>query len=601
MKKKQYIAIFALTFGVMGLQSCLDYDQPTDDFNPNEISIDDGDILGDIDRVNRIDYQAEFTSEEVDAAANKLSSYLGMVKTAQYNMRGGKDKKPPVSHAYQLNYTLSEVYAQYSVVPHKDFLYGSELISSYQVSPSWNNGGNSPFASSRVGLTPLLNHVAVDTIPEVKAIALLLYNYAAIENVDLYGTMPYNDFKKNKIDPPFVYDDMKTIYTEAKANIDDIVKCFRYFDSKPEWYKQKVRSIVNSLDEITSDKKHGIANLETWARFANSLKLRMAMHIVKAEPVMAKQWAEEAVKDGVIDDLKYEIGIYPSKFGGSHPLVEISEGWSDLRLSASFVSLIKSLQHPYGYSLFMKNGGALFNESTGQINVEQGAEVIGIRSGSYIGKGQEYASNQYIGFSRLNSLMMDQAPLYLFKLAEIDFLRAEGALRNWDMGGTPEFFYNRGIDNSSIFEGQTANAEQMKALLAPYKEVAAPVAYTYKDPTGTTPDIESVTKIGVKWNNNDSQETKLEKIITQKYIALYPNGMEAWGEMRRTGYPKVFPVLNVGDGDGSLKQGDLVRRMLFPNDDDASLKDIQTTGLKALGGADQQATRVWWDVNKSNF
>ena len=103
----------------------------------------------------------------------------------------------------------------------------------------------------------------------------------------------------------------------------------------------------------------------------------------------------------------------------------------------------------------------------------------------------------------------------------------------------------------------------------------------------------SVTKIGVKWNEGDDLETKLEKIITQKYISLFPYSYEAWSELRRTGYPKLFPVLNVEDGDRSLKQGDLLRRMPYPGDTDAIKQDINDTGLKALGGSDVQATRLW--------
>ena len=72
--------------------------------------------------------------------------------------------------------------------------------------------------------------------------------------------------------------------------------------------------------------------------------------------------------------------------------------------------------------------------------------------------------------------------------------------------------------------------------------------------------------------------------------------------MRRTGYPKMFYVLNADDGDGSLSEGDLIRRIPFPETDDQSLIDIANSGLKALGGPDQQATRIWWDVaGKGNF
>ena len=71
--------------------------------------------------------------------------------------------------------------------------------------------------------------------------------------------------------------------------------------------------------------------------------------------------------------------------------------------------------------------------------------------------------------------------------------------------------------------------------------------------------------------------------------------------MRRTGYPKIFPVLNVDDGDGSLSQGELVRRMPYIGDSDAALRDIETSGIPALGGDDVQAVRLWWDREIPNF
>lgn len=95
---------------------------------------------------------------------------------------------------------------------------------------------------------------------------------------------------------------------------------------------------------------------------------------------------------------------------------------------------------------------------------------------------------------------------------------------------------------------------------------------------------------------------QIGKIITQKYIAGFPYSYEAWNDLRRTGYPKIFPVLNVEDGDGSLVQGDLIRKIPLPGrDTSAGLSDIQTSGIEALGGTDTQGTRVWWDVEGSNF
>lgn len=49
-----------------------------------------------------------------------------------------------------------------------------------------------------------------------------------------------------------------------------------------------------------------------------------------------------------------------------------------------------------------------------------------------------------------------------------------------------------------------------------------------------------------KWNDADTDEKKLQRIITQKYLALYPNAVEAWTEYRRTGYPYLMNPMDGG-------------------------------------------------------
>ena len=71
--------------------------------------------------------------------------------------------------------------------------------------------------------------------------------------------------------------------------------------------------------------------------------------------------------------------------------------------------------------------------------------------------------------------------------------------------------------------------------------------------------------------------------------------------MRRTGYPKMFPVLNTDDGDGSIKQGEMIRRIPWVPKDEETKKIIEKSGIKELGGPNEQATRLWWDVDKANF
>ncbi|MCI6159760.1 MAG: SusD/RagB family nutrient-binding outer membrane lipoprotein [Prevotellaceae bacterium] len=595
MKRYKILGMMASLGVALCTQSCLDFDEPIDDFRATDVVLEEEILKGNADS---IDYVTQYTAEQVDSAKKHLSKYLGQLRGAQFYLCGGKEGQLP-PHSYQFQNTLAFAYAQYGVVPHQDFAFAPELLSTYNVSGSWNNGANGQYGSTRNSLTPLLNHAAVDTIPEIKAMVLLMFDHATIQVADLYGPVPYSDFKDNKESAVLKYNDMRSIYLSVEANVDTIVKCFRAYEKRSPEYKSKIQSLKRAYDLMTQDKVNSMEGFETWIRFANSLKLRMAMHMVKIEPELAKKWAEEAVADGVIDDSKYEIGMSPKDVVTRiHPLCGLFQ-WGDMRLSASFESLMNSLQHPYKDMLFKKNSGDLMNGN--EVTMPANSKVVGIRSGVHTGKGQAYEVNQFIGFSTIDSDVFQFAPVYLFKWAEIDFLRAEGALRGWNMGGTAKFFYERGIRNSSFYEPGSEEERGFAALLEKYMDTEQPREYKYVDPTGSSPDIQSTTKIGVKWNEGDANELKLEKIITQKYIALFPNCFEAWGEMRRTGYPKLFPVLNTQDGDGSLKEGDLVRRMLFPNDDEASLKAIRETGLKALGGADLQGTRIWWDVDKPNF
>ena len=57
-----------------------------------------------------------------------------------------------------------------------------------------------------------------------------------------------------------------------------------------------------------------------------------------------------------------------------------------------------------------------------------------------------------------------------------------------------------------------------------------------------------MSNITIAWDDSATDEVKLERLITQKWIALFPDGQEGWNEIRRTGYPKVFPVAQSTSG-----------------------------------------------------
>ena len=330
----------------------------------------------------------------------------------------------------------------------------------------------------------------------------------------------------------------------------------------------------------------------------------MAMHIVKVNPDKAKKWAEEAVASGVIEQEDQEIGFITAVTGNGNPMIELWNSWSDMRLGAGYEQVLRAFNHPFLEMLFEKNS-RIANVKDDSKSLEAGTKVCGILAGAHVGQEQGSPSNPYNGFSQLNQKAMGNAPLYLMKLSEVCFLRAEGAVRGWNMGGSAQQFYEQGIREANVLDRTQQHRKFRKMYenaVDDYLKIESATPFTYVDPTGNDADRVSEITVGVKWNESDDREVKLEKIITQKYIAGFPNSLEAWTDLRRTGYPRLFNILNMADGDGSLVQGGMVHRLPFPGSSDAAtLKEINETGLKALGGADKQATRLWWDVNKPNF
>ena len=114
-----------------------------------------------------------------------------------------------------------------------------------------------------------------------------------------------------------------------------------------------------------------------------------------------------------------------------------------------------------------------------------------------------------------------------------------------------------------------------------------------------TYSAQSPSSITIAWNEdkeNTRFEENLERIITQKWIAMFPLGIEAWCEHRRTGYPKFLPIMdNKGVGITNLTLG--IRRLSYPAEEYQLNAENMLGALRKLNGEDNGATRLWWDCN----
>ena len=89
------------------------------------------------------------------------------------------------------------------------------------------------------------------------------------------------------------------------------------------------------------------------------------------------------------------------------------------------------------------------------------------------------------------------------------------------------------------------------------------------------------------------REAQLEQIITQKWIAVYPNGNEGWAEFRRTDYPRYMKTPKGGNNSGGeVANGKFIKRLRYP--------DSEVSNPNRPKDVDTQGTRLWWDVADTN-
>ncbi len=170
--------------------------------------------------------------------------------------------------------------------------------------------------------------------------------------------------------------------------------------------------------------------------------------------------------------------------------------------------------------------------------------------------------------------------------AEAYFLRAEGALNGWNMGGTAKDLYEAGIRASMHQWGYSDEA----AITAYINSTATPVAP--QDYLNSPP----MTNIPVAFDATN-EATQREQIATQKWLALFPDGMEAWADYRRNHLLKLYPVANSDNPDITNTTTQWIRRIPFLLSETQNNAKAVTDAVNLLGGPDKVTTPLWWDKN----
>lgn len=389
--------------------------------------------------------------------------------------------------------------------------------------------------------------------PTLNAIARIWRAFVLHRTTDYYGPIPYSQIgSSNKY---IKYDAQKDIYYDFFKELTEAADSLKANINVPSYGAQDL--IYNGDNE-------------KWRLFANTLRLRLAMRISRIDPAKAKLEAEAAVAAGVFTDASQDALLqvstnYPNRLNST-------TAWNEFRMSATMQSLLVGYNDPR-LSKWFSPAVATGKYSGLRNGLEPDEQIIADNDNDHNSNVSDLLSvnNQYT------------TPETVMHAAEAFFLRAEGALNGWDMGGTADQLYYMGIQMSMKTWGITDQATINNYINSGNLPMAPGGLYN-------TP---ALTDIPVLFLADTAKQR--EQILTQKWLAVFPDGFEAWAEMRRSGYPKFYPLIHSDNPD--VPANTMIRRIPFTEYDKQRNNEAVTEAVSLLSGPDNAATRLWWDTH----
>lgn len=397
---------------------------------------------------------------------------------------------------------------------------------------------------------------------QVKALANTVKIAAWLRATDVFGPIVYTSAGNGDIAPHL--DSQEAVYKAMMADLHEIAKLL----------SQTVSKLLPAYDVIYD------GNAQNWARLANSLMLRMAVRVHFVDQALAQEYIEKALDPqfgGVIENPAQEAKIMNSeKMPLYNSLLPTLLDYKEARMGSTIWSYLKGYNDP--------RIGVYFTQGT----YDNKTDYYALPPTNNQPKREGKNSAEFASAAKVQG----NSPLYWFRASEVSFLKAEAALYGL-ISGDPKTLYEEGITKSFEENGVSGVDSYLQSEAKPLDIASGECLY---NPYYTC-NI-SNGNVSPKWNDAGSQEQKLQQIQTQKYLALYPNAVEAWTEYRRTGYPYLMrPADKTAHARITADEKAITpeRFRYSPLEYGANKNMVEVPGL--LGGEDQGATRLWWVRN----
>ena len=412
--------------------------------------------------------------------------------------------------------------------------------------------------------------------PEIGAIAQVLKISGWHKVLECFGPIPYSKAGSGEINVP--YDSEKDVYKGMLSDLEAAVTVLTPLA------KAGVK-VLGDYDLVYE------GNTTRWVKYANSLMLRLAMRLREARDAEMQSWSKEYVEKALKHDIGVMTEVQDAAAAGTgagislrNPLFWISDNYNDARVGTTILSYLTGYNDPRlsAYCL------PVHAECTVGVTAFDGKKYQGVPMGHSYSRSDDksWYKDSYYFYSKPN--LTANSPLYWMRTSEVLFLRAEAALYYGAEFGDAEALYKAGLAMSFAENGVQGSVDSyMNSGKTPSAVENSSRYYGYPSPA----PCETTAQF------SGSTEQKLEKIMIQKYIAMFPNGQEAWTEFRRTGYPKLNPIIPGGNWNTSnISDERGIRRMIYP----VSFKSTEATwdlyqdAVQKLGGPDKESTDLIW-------
>ena len=326
-------------------------------------------------------------------------------------------------------------------------------------------------------------------------------------------------------------------YTEA-LDPDNLFP--KYDDAKTVYFDLLTRldTSIAALDPAASgfgsdaDLVYG-GDVEKWIMFGNSLKLRLGMIIADFDAAKSKSVVESAAPNVFTSNTDNASFAYTAITPNVNPVWGelVQSGRDDYAPATTLINLMNTLndtRRPF-----------YFNDVDGK----------------YVG-GQPGAASAGPTIARPSTKVAQPDLPYLFlSYAEVEFALAEAVERGYNVGGTAAEHYTNGVTASMEYWG--VSSANIAAYLAQPSVAYATATGDYK-----------------------------QKIGTQKYLALYMDGFDAWTEIRRLDFPKLAVPVDAQSG--------FPVRYPYPVNEQ-NLNSASWSSAAAAIGGDKVETKLFWD------